>query len=70
MTKQFIRRARSLMGCTIDKFAELTYVSPRTVYRWEKGENNATGDFVLFIIKLCLKQGVDIKNLVSFLFIF
>lgn len=66
MTKQFIRKARSLMGCTIDKFAELTNVSPRTVYRWESGKSSANGKMILFIIKLCMEQGIDIKDLVSF----
>ena len=68
MTKQFIRKARTILGCTVDRFAELVDVSPRTIYRWENGENSATGDFVLVIIKLCMEQGIDIKDLVSFLY--
>ena len=63
-TRTFVLKARNLLNLSAEKFAGLIDKSSRTIYRWESGETEPSGNAVLQIIKLCKEQGIDLDDLV------
>ena len=65
-TIEFMLKVRCKLKMTAEQFSEQLNCSPRSVFRWEKGETIPNGNVILRIVKLCKEREIPMDDLFPF----
>ena len=65
-TREFLLKTRYKLKMTAEQLSEQLNCSPRSVFRWEKGECVPDGNIILKIVKLCKEREIPMDDLFPF----
>ena len=65
-TREFMLKARYKLKMTAEQLSGQINCSPRSVFRWEKGECVPDGNTILKIVKLCKEREILMDDFFPF----